>query len=74
MEGWKDGRMEGWKDGRMEGWKDGRMEGWKDGRMEGWKDGRMEEGMLRFLSECTSHLGEYAANRGLHRGRGKRGV
>ncbi len=41
--------------------------------MEEWKNGRMEEWIWRGLSECTSHLGEYAANRGGHRGRRKRG-
>ncbi len=41
------------------------MEGGKIGRGEDWKGGRMD--FARVLSECTSHLGEYAANRGLAR-------
>ncbi len=43
--------------------------------MEGWKDGRVEDWISLVLSECTSHLGEYSANRGEHRehrGRGKK--
>ena len=31
------------------------------------------KGCYVFLSECTSHLGEYAANRGGRRGHGERG-
>ncbi len=39
--------------------------------MEDWKGGRID--FARVLSECTSHLGEYAANRGRHGERGERG-